>query len=146
MPIVLHCGSSDAEKCIKSGEPGQGEHWDGIDATVARHPNTTFVHAHFGGLGKYVSPEPNHAKKLRQMLEKHPNYKLDISWDVVAEAYSSNSKYDVGDPRRQNDGAERKARIEEMAMLVRDHPDRFIYGSDALVSRNPKSISATYDL
>jgi hypothetical protein len=44
------------------------------------------------------------------------------------------------------DKAQRKKRIEDMAALIKDFPDRFIMGSDALISRNAKSITATSDL
>ncbi|QET05234.1 amidohydrolase family protein [Cupriavidus pauculus] len=145
MPVVLHCDSSDAETCIKTKSPGKGEYFKEIDELVARHPNTKIVHAHMGGIGKFAPPGENHVAQLRELLRKHDNYSIDMSWDVVAENYSPVSK-ETDPVRKAADEAARKTRIEDMAALIREYPTRFIMGSDALISRNSKSISATYDL
>ncbi|MGF7191533.1 hypothetical protein JOE11_004596 [Robbsia andropogonis] len=146
MPFEWHCDSSDAERCIKEGIPGQGEHRAGIEAMVERHGDTSFIHAHVGGLGKYGPPGDDHEEWIDAMMTKHPHYKVDISWDVVAENYSPHSRLPDNHPGKPADEAARKARIERLATVIRKHPDRFIMGSDALVTRNPESISATYNL
>ena len=153
MPIVLHWDSSDAERCIKDKVPGQGEYFDKICRLFEAHPNTEFVWAHIGGLGKYGPPGPEHEEKIREILRKYPNVKLDLSWDVAAQNYSPNpQKPTIDDPERDahydlaTDLAERDARIQRLADVINEFPDRFIMGSDALISRNSKSISATYGL
>ncbi|NTY37473.1 hypothetical protein FCJ57_14120 [Burkholderia diffusa] len=145
MPVVLHCDSSDAEKCIKNKARGQGEYFDGIEQMIERHPDTKFVHAHMGGIGKFAPPGDNHVDKLRHLLNTYPNYSVDMSWDVVAESYSPNSK--LVDPKEKaEDEEERRTRIQQMANLIVEFPDRFIMGSDALISRNANSISAPHKL
>lgn len=163
MPVVLHCDSSDAARCIEDGAVGQGEYFADIEALVARHPDTTIVHAHMGGIGKFAPPGEHHIQQLEHLLATYPNYHLDMSWDVVAENYSPHSKIEVGDEppatdteaheawkqrktAKTADEADRHTRMEAMAALINKYPDRFIMGSDALITRNATSITATYDL
>jgi len=144
MPVVLHCDSSDVERCIKNNARGQGEYFEAIEQMIKRHPDTKFVHAHMGGIGKFAPPGDNHVSKLRYLLQTYPKYNLDMSWDVVAENYSPNSP--LTDPKEKRaDEATRHTRIQEMASLITEFPDRFIMGSDALISRNANSIGATHD-
>ena len=145
MPVVLHCDSSDAEAAIRSGAAGQGEYFRGIEDLVARHPDTTIVHAHMGGIGKFARPGENHVAKLRELLTRYPNYNIDMSWDVVAENYSPHSA-ETDPTLKAADEAARSARIQQMAALIQEFPKRFIMGSDALISRNENSISATHEL
>lgn len=144
MPVVLHCDSSDVKECLNLGTPGKGEYFSSIKEMISHHPQTTFIHAHMGGVGKYSPPDDNHVNVLRDMLNSHPEYYIDMSWDVVAENYSPVSSL-KGDAK-VNDELVREKRIKEMAQLINDFPERFIMGSDALISRTPESISRTYSL
>jgi len=145
MPVVLHCDSSNARAATDNGGVGQGEYFEGIEALVARHPDTKIVHAHMGGIGKFARPGDNHVEKLRELLTNYPNYNIDMSWDVVAENYSPHST-ETDPTLKASDEAARGARIEQMAALINEFPDRFIMGSDALISRNENSIGATHEI
>jgi hypothetical protein len=150
-PFILHCDSSDVEKCIKNDAPGGGEYFDDINRMFQRHPDTKFVWAHMGGVGKYAPPGEQHVQKLREVLEQNPHVNVDMSWDVVAKYFSPNpapspnaTPDSIENFDATADKAVRDQRIKDMAQLICDYPNRFIMGSDALVSRNQGSIDATY--
>jgi len=90
---------------------------------------------------------------LRSLLETCPHLHVDMSWDAVATHYAPHPKpaANLGAGQRAAfdpvaDRAMRETRIREMAALIRDYPDRFLMGSDALVSRNTPSLTSTYGI
>lgn len=150
-PFILHCDSSDVEKCIQNDTPGGAEYFDDVSKMFQRHPETKFIWAHMGGVGKFSPPNEQHVQKLREVLEKNPHLSVDMSWDVVAKYFSPNparSPNAKTDSNTNFDASVEKAlleqRIKDMAQLICDYPDRFIMGSDALISRNQGSIDTTY--
>ena len=150
-PFILHCDSSDVEKCIQNDAPGGAEYFNDISNMLQRHAKTKFIWAHMGGVGKYSPPNEQHVQKLREVLEKNPHVSVDLSWDVVAKYFSPNPELSpnakgdsIANFDASSDRALREQRIENMAQLICDYPDRFIMGSDALISRNQGSIDKTY--
>jgi hypothetical protein len=152
-PFILHCDSSDVKKCKVNNAAGQGEYFDDINQMFQRHPNTKFIWAHMGGIGKFGPPSENHVQKLREILENNPHVRVDMSWDVVAKYFAPlpvkpfDAQTDPAEHAKAE--AERLKRdqfIQDMAQLIGDYPDRFIMGSDALVSRSQGSIDTTYGI
>ena len=77
------------------------------------HPDGIFVHAHTG-LNVTGPVRPDHADDLRWMLENavHNNLYFDMSWAAVYMSYAEFA--------------------EKYGELIKDYPDRFIWGSDNL--------------
>lgn len=101
-----------------------------MKALFRRHPQTTIIWAHTG-VGRVVRPVKRHAQVLATMLDDpaFKNLYFDISWDVVA-------KYFVSSPET----------IHAAADLINRHPDRFLFGSDAVAPKTPGAWFVTYDL
>lgn len=153
MPKLLHCDSSNARNCIRDNAPGKGEYRKEIEEFLGRHKNTDITFAHLAGCGKYGEPPEDHEEWMERLLSKNPHVRLDMSWDVVAEHYSPNpQKPAIHDPKNganydlAADLKKREDRIARLADVINAHPDRFIMGSDALVSRKPGSLTRVYDL
>lgn len=152
-PFILHCDSSDVEKCKVNNAAGEGEYFDDIHQLFQQHPNTKFIWAHMGGLGKFGPPNEQHVHKLREILEKNPHVKVDMSWDVVAKHFAPlpvnpfDAKTNpVEHAKAEAEKLKRNEFIQDMAQLICDYPDRFIMGSDALVTRSQGSIDTTYGI
>ena len=98
-------------------------HFDPFVDVVRRHPGTTILWAH-AGLGRFVEPTPGYVGLLEGILrdEGLNHLYLDLSWDVVAEQI-------VGLPET----------LAAWVALVNGWPDRFVLGSDAVVSRDAAS-------
>lgn len=150
MGLTLHYDVSDARAGLRSGKPGQSENLPGLRKLFARHPRTVIVWAHMG-LGKYSPPSPRHEDDLRELLEACPKLHVDMSWDAVATHYSPDPKPALNLTRRQlaafdpvADATLRKERIARLAEVIKDFPDRFLYGSDALVPRKPDPFTSAY--
>jgi hypothetical protein len=95
-----------------------------------RHPKNTIIWAHTG-LGRVVQPVEGHAAMVESMLDDpaFKNLYFDISWDEVA-------KYAVASPEA----------IEKTANLLNKYPDRFLFGTDTVAPKDPKSYFAVYDM
>ena len=153
MGVTLHCDVSNARRCLRTGGRGRAENLAGMSKLVAAHPDAVIVWAHMGGLGKFSPPPRHHAASLRTMLAANPKLHIDLSWDAVARYYSPHPQpaanllphqleaFDV-----EKDARRRRRRIQEMARLIQDFPDRFLMGSDALVTRHPDSVSSSYGI
>jgi len=101
-----------------------------MKALFRRHPQTTIIWAHTG-VGRVVRPVRKHAAVLAAMLADSAfrNLYFDISWDVVAKYFVSSAES-----------------IRAAAELISRHPDRFLFGSDAVAPRTPGAWFVTYDL
>jgi predicted TIM-barrel fold metal-dependent hydrolase len=96
---------------------------------LRRHPGANIIWAHTG-LGRVVHPIENHAAMLDSMLND-PAYNhvyFDISWDEVA-------KYMTANPKA----------LKIAADLFNKHPDRFLFGTDALAPPNSAAYFKTFD-
>jgi predicted TIM-barrel fold metal-dependent hydrolase len=127
MPVLIHSGdpqaffrppTEDNERYAELqahpgwsfyGEAPNGEPWpsweeifDQYEARVARHPNTTFVGAHFGNA-------PEEPRRVGQMLDRYPN--------LVVETGARIPEIGRHDP-------------EEMRALFVRHQDRILFGTD----------------
>jgi len=125
--VVLIHNDMDVPFAADTAHPA---YLDDMKALVRRHPETTIIWAHTG-VGRVVRPVQNHAKVLEAMLSD-PAYKnlyFDISWDVVA-------KYFVSTPET----------VQAAAALINRHPDRFLFGTDALAPRNAAAYLTTDNL
>jgi predicted TIM-barrel fold metal-dependent hydrolase len=74
---------------------------DGFDRVIGRHPGTTFIGAHVGCAAEDLT-------RVRSMLERHPNFNVDIAARI-------------GELGRQPYSARR---------LFLDFPDRILFGTD----------------
>jgi hypothetical protein len=103
---------------------------DPMKAVLRRHPGTTIIWAHTG-VGRVIRPVKNHANMLAEILtDPDMNHVMfDISWDEVA-------KYIVASP----------ASVKIMADLINRFPDRFLFGTDAVASKNATEYQKTYRL
>ena len=101
-----------------------------MQALIRRHPNTTIIWAHTG-VGRVVRPVKHHAAALAAMLADpaYHNLYFDISWDEVA-------KYIVASP----------ASMQVAAALMNQYPDRFLFGTDAVASRDAAAYLKTYTM
>jgi hypothetical protein len=127
MPVVLHC---DVDL------PGQANntapaYLEGIKRLFC-HAAVSYsyvIWAHGGGLCRFVNAPDGHTATLRQLLEvdrmKHVH--IDLSWSVVAE--------------RLTQSPETQA---EWVSLIKDHPGRFMFGSDALAPADRDVWNKTY--
>jgi hypothetical protein len=99
-------------------------------ALFQRHPKNVIIWAHTG-LGRVVQPVEGHIAMVESMLDDpaFKNLYFDISWDEVA-------KYAVASPEA----------IEKTAALLNKYPDRFLFGTDTVAPKDPKSYYAVYDM
>jgi hypothetical protein len=111
-----------------------------MKALLRRHPKTTIIWAHTG-LGRIVHPvrvsaeaaerSPSHLEIVEAIVDDptmaHVNF--DISWDEVAK-YAVSSK-------------EVSARV---AAMLNRHPDRFLFGTDAVAPATPQPYFAVFEM
>lgn len=95
---------------------------------LKRHPQTTIIWAHTG-MGRVVRPIRNHALHLAEILQDpaFSHIYFDISWDEVA-------KYIVASPEA----------IQITAELIKQFPDRFLFGTDEVAPSNQESYLKIY--
>ena len=137
MPVVLHC-DVDSTVNQRANGFGQPEHLDNLKQLFASPEtrDTTIIWAHCGGVGRFVQKPVDHANNLRSILSnpemKHIN--IDISWSRVARQIVLKTDADGKEvPDHES--------VRAWAQLINDHPDRFLFGSDAL---NPQE-KATWE-
>jgi amidohydrolase family protein len=108
---------------------GRPAHFDDLKAVLRNHKTTSIIWAHTG-LGRFVKPTADHIDLLREILGNaefsHVNF--DISWDEVA-------KWIVAD----------EASLNTWAQLLKDYPDRFLFGSDAVAPKTQADHLKTYE-
>lgn len=98
-------------------------HFDPFVDVVRRHPGTTILWAH-AGLGRFVEPTPGYVGLLEGILrdEGLNHLYFDLSWDVVAEQI-----------------VESPETLAAWVALVNAWPDRFVLGSDSVVTPDADS-------
>lgn len=122
MPVVIHCDTDVMP--FNRADTTEPAHFENVKKLFSQPEckKTTIIWAHAGGAGKYSQLREGHAKSLDALLSE-PDFKhvnIDISWDTVAHQLTlTNGKPD-------------KAKMQEWADLFNKHPDRFLFGSDAL--------------
>jgi hypothetical protein len=137
MPVVLHCDVDSTANQRANGR-AQPEHLDNLKQLFASPEtrDTTIIWAHCGGVGRFVQKPADHANNLRSILSnpemKHIN--IDISWSRVARQIVLKTDADGKEvPDHES--------IQAWSQLINDHPERFLFGSDAL---NPQE-KATWE-
>jgi predicted TIM-barrel fold metal-dependent hydrolase len=100
-----------------------------LKALFRRHPKTTIIWAHLG-LGRIVHPVKLYVAFVESMLDDPTlaHVSFDISWDEVA-------KYAVATPEA----------LQNTAGALNRHPDRFLFGTDALSPRTPEGYFKTWE-
>jgi hypothetical protein len=142
-------GKTYVEKFLERN-PGmhtKPDNLEDIKQLFQRHPHTQIVWAHCGGLGRFVEPHPNHVGYMRDVLNSCPNVKVDLSWDEVAKYFSPIEKTKPGSEPVQSDPAQAalaQARLAMLVGLIKDCPDRFLFGSDSLVPKGPDSLLSSF--
>jgi hypothetical protein len=113
MPVVLYCDVDAAA--------GRGP-LDALFALPATRA-TTILWAHCGGVGRAIHEPAGHAGYLRAILaDPHMRHiHIDLSWPRMARRIM------------QGDGAD--AAVRAWVRLIDDHPDRFLFGTEALNAR-----------
>lgn len=110
LPVLLHSNLTS----VREREPLYLEE---LTEALAKHPDTRFLWAHAGTSAELHRAQGKLAflrETLDELLGKHPNLWIDLSWSVL-------------DPYMLDaDGKPRAAWIE----LVQKYPDRFVIGSD----------------
>ena len=109
--------------------PGRPAHFDDLKTIVRAHRNTSIIWAHTG-LGRFVRPTADHVALLRELLgnEEFSHVNLDISWDEVA-------KWIVADD----------ATLDAWIKLLRQYPERFLFGSDAVAPKSQADYVKAFD-
>ncbi len=104
-------------------------HFDDLKELLLGHPDTITIWAHFGGLGRFVKPTPNHLDLLREMLEdpRLNHVFIDLSWDEVAQHISH-------DPVMTHAWAD----------IITEYPDRFLFGTDAVAPKDQQHYLVPY--
>ncbi|MEV0186646.1 amidohydrolase family protein [Streptomyces sp. NPDC050625] len=87
---------------------------------LTRYPRNKIVWAHMGLSKELSTMDPaRHISIVRQLLDRHPNLTLDLSWRVLEDQYFS-----------------KPGVREQYAALLDAHPTRAIPGTDFVASRN----------
>jgi len=99
--------------------PGRPAHFDDLKTVFRTHKGTAIIWAHTG-LGRFVKPTADHLDLLQELLgsDEFSHVSFDISWDEVA-------KWIVADD----------ATLDAWVRLVKQYPDRFLFGSDAVAPK-----------
>lgn len=127
MPVVLHC---DVDLPGKENNTAPA-YLEGIKRLFCHSSvsDTNIIWAHGGGLGRFVNAPDGHTATLRQLLEddrmKHVH--IDLSWSVVAERLTQSPEIQA-----------------EWVSLIKEHPERFLFGSDALAPPDRDAWNKTY--
>lgn len=83
--VVLHNDIYDADVrydgTVLELSPNE-THVAGLKALCNASPDANVIWAHTG-LGRFVSPSPNHLELVADVLQSCPNWSVDISWDLV---------------------------------------------------------------
>jgi hypothetical protein len=135
MPVVLYC-DVDAGQSV---HPGQVE----AVFVLPETRDTTILWAHCGGVGRVARRPADHAAYLRSILAdaamRHVH--VDLSWPRMARQIMPRAGADA---RALPD----EAALRAWARLIDDHPERFLFGSEALEARARaaawKTIGALY--
>jgi len=107
LPVTLHNNATSRHRLDKPIYVHE------VQEALARHPRTILIWAH-AGLSRYLDlNQGEYTALLRDMLKKHENLRIDLSW-LVFEAYMI---------------AEGTVRPEWLS-LVADFSERFMIGSD----------------
>jgi predicted TIM-barrel fold metal-dependent hydrolase len=109
--------------------PGRPAHFDDLKSVLRAHQGTTIIWAHTG-LGRFVKPTADHVDLLREILgsDEFSQVSFDISWDEVA-------KWIVADD----------ATLDAWAKLMKQYPDRFLFGSDSVAPKTQADYLKTFD-
>lgn len=127
MPVVIHCDVS-----FRGESPDHvPKYLEDLKKLFAHEyaRETTIIWAHAGGLGRFVNAPGGHVDSLKKMLgdPAFKNVHIDLSWKVVAERLTESPET-----------------VQEWARLINAFPDRFLFGSDALVPGDTGTWNATY--
>ncbi len=103
-------------------------HFDQLKELFRRHPNTRIIWAHTG-LGRFVSPRPNHLALLEEFTgdQAFSHIYFDISWDEVA-------RWIVKDDET----------VKAWAAFLNKYPDRFLFGTDSVAPKDQAAYLGPY--
>ena len=109
--VLLH---NDVDIPFAKGD-SEPAYLNGLKALFKRHKDATIIWAHMG-LGRTVAPPKNYFALVDEMLgdPEFSNVYVDISWDEAAKYMVANADTTM-----------------RTAELLRRHPDRFLFGTDA---------------
>ena len=129
LAVILHCDIDIPFQRVGE-EPAYSRH---LGELARRHPDVTLIWAHIG-LGRVIYP-PRMERDRDLKAERTPYYLVllenalrdssidhvhfDLSWDELA-------KFVVAKPEG----------IREMARIINQHPDRFLFGTDVVAPRD----------
>ncbi len=109
-------------------EGARPAYFEQLRALLLRHAGATVIWAH-AGLGRVIEPVANQVTLLDGLLSdpRLPNLHIDLSWIETA-------KHLVQTPES----------VRQWAGLIRRHPDRFLFGSDAVAPESEPDYLETY--
>jgi hypothetical protein len=109
--------------------PGRPAHFDDLKTVFRAHRGTSIIWAHTG-LGRFVKPTADHLELLRELLgsEDFSHVSFDISWDEVAKWITADD-----------------ATLDAWTRLLKQYPDRFLFGSDAVAPKTQADYLKTFD-
>jgi len=101
---------------------------DDLKQAFKAHRDTTIIWAHTG-LGRAVKPTKDHVRIIRGLLEdpELSHVMVDISWDLVAQYVTQDEQS-----------------LRDWSVLINDHADRFLFGSDAVAPKDQNAYLKTY--
>lgn len=133
MPVVLHC---DVDVMPWDRKLHEVAHFKGI-CNFLKQPEcrgTNIIWAHAGGLGKFSRIRDGHIGRVEQLLQD-PDMKhvyFDLSWKTVAAQLTMDESGPPDDWEKKVD----PRKVDDLVKLLSSHPDRFLFGSDALSPNN----------
>ena len=108
--VILHC-DIDAMISHNKIEP---TYLKSLKKLFKRHRDTKIIWAHTG-LGRYVKARPQHTQLLSDILSRHPNLFVDISWDVVINQFFEGSHF-----------------LPQWKKFLENHSKKILFGSDVV--------------
>jgi hypothetical protein len=123
---LLHCDINT----VRASGGDRTAHFDDLKAMLRAHQDATVIWAHTG-LGRYVTPTPNHLSLLTEILadDDFRNVYFDIAWDEVG-------KYIVKDEES----------VRAWAKLMTAYPERFLFGTDTVAPATQEKYLEPYNI
>ncbi|MGE4555285.1 MAG: amidohydrolase family protein [Desulfovibrionaceae bacterium] len=112
MPVTIHNNATSRRKQDKPIYVYE------VKDALKRHPRTNIIWAHAGLSRLFTLDQVQYTAMLRDMLKTHKNLYIDLSWLVFETYVMENEMRGIVRP--------------EWLALVKEFPDRFMIGSDAI--------------
>ena len=106
---------------------GQAENLKSLEQLLRENPDQEIIWAHIGAAVTQTVPN-GYGEKVRELLAKYPNLKIDTSWTATADMIAGRAFHEPANkpPDAKN--------VSRWAEIIADNPDRFMWGSDTIAA------------